>query len=243
MCPARRAGVSGSMNAPRCRTGLVARLAFGLLAGAATALALAAAVAIPAGTWRLEGLAAYVLVCGVLVAIGGATLDPGLIRERMRPGPGGRDRLTLLAGKLLIALHLITAGLDRGRWHLTDRVPPTVRLAALIVFALALAALIWTMHHNPFFSTLVRIQHERGHRLVTSGPYRFVRHPGYLFIMLLLVASAPALGSWLAEAPIAVYLVLILRRLVLEDRFLHEHLPGYRAYAARIRWRLLPGLW
>ena len=121
--------------------------------------------------------------------------------------------------------------------------PPTLRWVALVVFGVALSAMIWTMHHNPFFSTLVRIQSERGHRLITSGPYRFVRHPGYLFIMLLLVASGPALGSWIAELPIAIYLLLILRRLVLEDRFLHEHLPGYRDYAARVRWRLLPGLW
>lgn len=225
------------------RAPVVQRLAFGLAAGGTTAVAVAAAVAIPAGSWRLDGLAAYALLTGVLVAIGGMVLDPGLIRERMRPGPGGRDRATLLAGKLLIALHLVVAGLDRGRWHLGDAVPPMLRWTALALFGASLAALIWTMRHNPFFSTLVRIQHERGHRLISSGPYRFVRHPGYLFIMLLLIVSGPALGSWLAEAPIAVYLLLIVRRLVLEDHFLHEHLPGYRDYAARVRWRLLPDIW
>ncbi len=231
------------MNPQNFASAVPMRLTFGLAAGVVTAGAIVSVVAVAAGTWRLEGLFGYALTCGSLVAVGGAVLDRGLIRERMWPGAGGRDRLTLLAGKVLIAAHLVVAGLDVGRWHIGDVVPSAQRWAALGLFGLSLAALLWTMHHNPFFSTLVRIQRERGHRLITGGPYRFVRHPGYLFIMLLLVASGPALGSWLALAPIGLYLVLIIRRLVLEDRFLHAHLPGYRAYAARVRWRLLPGLW
>jgi len=96
---------------------------------------------------------------------------------------------------------------------------------------------------NTFFSRVVRIQAGRGHRVVTTGPYRYVRHPGYAANVLAWPGTALALGSWWAMLPaVGIVLVYILRT-ALEDRTLHEELPGYAKYAQRVHYRLLPGIW
>ena len=99
------------------------------------------------------------------------------------------------------------------------------------------------MAANAFFSTMVRIQHDRGHAVATGGPYRFVRHPGYVGAMLFTVAVPVMLGSWWALIPAGLAVPLYVLRTVLEDRTLHEELPGYAEYAQGTRYRLLPGVW
>jgi protein-S-isoprenylcysteine O-methyltransferase Ste14 len=90
----------------------------------------------------------------------------------------------------------------------------------------------------------VRIQSDRGHHVVTSGPYAFVRHPGYSAGILILAASGVALGSWLAAAfLIAITVPFLLHRVIREDRVLQTRLDGYAGYARRVRWRLVPGIW
>ena len=97
---------------------------------------------------------------------------------------------------------------------------------------------------NRFFSSVVRIQAERGQYVVMTGPYDYVRHPGYLGGILIMVASGAALGSWLAAVLLVVpSLPFLLHRAVTEDRVLIAELPGYRDCARRVRWRLLPGIW
>jgi protein-S-isoprenylcysteine O-methyltransferase Ste14 len=95
---------------------------------------------------------------------------------------------------------------------------------------------------NRFFIPIVRIQSERGHRLVSSGPYRFVRHPGYAGRALVMVCSGPALGSWIAVIPMLIFVTGLFHRVTVEDRFLAENLEGYREYAQRVRFRLLPSV-
>jgi protein-S-isoprenylcysteine O-methyltransferase Ste14 len=112
-----------------------------------------------------------------------------------------------------------------------------------VVFAAGLAFFIWAMHVNRFFSSVVRIQRERGHHVVTGGPYRWVRHPGYAGAIPAAMASGLALCSWLATAIGALGVPLLLWRTIVEDRTLRAELPGYRDYAQRVRWRLLPGIW
>ena len=100
------------------------------------------------------------------------------------------------------------------------------------------------MRTNRFFSSSVRIQSDRGHYVVTAGPYAFVRHPGYVAGILLIFASGIALGSWLAAAfVVATNLPFLLYRIVVEERVLRSQLPDYAEYAQRVRCRLLPGLW
>jgi protein-S-isoprenylcysteine O-methyltransferase Ste14 len=99
------------------------------------------------------------------------------------------------------------------------------------------------MHVNRFFSSIIRIQRERGHHVVTQGPYRWVRHPGYAAAILLVLASGLALGSWLTTVAAAFGIPLILWRCIAEDSILLAELPGYRDYARAVPYRLVPGLW
>jgi protein-S-isoprenylcysteine O-methyltransferase Ste14 len=130
-----------------------------------------------------------------------------------------------------------------GRFHWSDTVPLVVQVIGLLATAAALAVTTWASAVNRLFSSVIRIQTERGHHVITSGPYRFVRHPAYAVSPLLFVGSGLALGSWLA-ALIGVLLVLpVLRRTAQEDRILRERLEGYAAYARKVRYRLFPGVW
>jgi protein-S-isoprenylcysteine O-methyltransferase Ste14 len=99
------------------------------------------------------------------------------------------------------------------------------------------------MATNAFLSTRVRIQEDRGHRVVTTGPYRMVRHPMYAATIIGFAGVSLLLGSWWAFVPGAVCTVLFIIRTALEDRTLQAELPGYKDYAARTRYRLLPGVW
>ncbi|MFQ5875494.1 MAG: methyltransferase family protein, partial [Dehalococcoidia bacterium] len=99
------------------------------------------------------------------------------------------------------------------------------------------------MASNAFFSMTVRIQEDRGHTVATGGPYRYVRHPGYVGTILFQIATPLMLGSVWAFIPCGLAALLIVVRTALEDRTLHEELDGYKEYAQRVRYRLLPGLW
>jgi protein-S-isoprenylcysteine O-methyltransferase Ste14 len=96
---------------------------------------------------------------------------------------------------------------------------------------------------NRFFAVTVRIQTERGHAVADTGPYRYVRHPGYIGMIAFTLASPVALGSWRALVPAAVVAVALVVRTALEDRTLRAELPGYTDYAARVPQKLVPGLW
>jgi protein-S-isoprenylcysteine O-methyltransferase Ste14 len=100
-----------------------------------------------------------------------------------------------LASGFLFLVTLTAAALDVGRLHASDAVPPSVRITALVILALATLTQAWAMAVNPFFSPVVRIQSERGHHVVTKGPYRFVRHPGYLAMLIAMPTSAIAIDA------------------------------------------------
>jgi len=170
-------------------------------------------------------------------------LDPDLARERMRPG-GKRPPLALRLFSGILFMHWVIAGLDHGRFHWSDNVPIRLQWAALIALAAGYGFCLWAMRVNRFFSSIVRIQNDRGQVVVTTGPYVFIRHPGYLAGIVIVVASGPALDSWIAAAILVVStLPFLLYRTATEDRVLLGELPGYRDYAERVRWRLLPGIW
>ena len=185
----------------------------------------------------------YLSILAAIILASLLVLDPGLLRERMRPG-GKRPPLGLHLFTIVLFLHWIVAGLDRGRFHWSDSVPLWIQALGLIAVAGGYALCFWAMAVNRFFSSVVRIQAERGQYVVTTGPYAYVRHPGYLGGILITVASGAALGSWLAAVLLVVLsLPFLLHRAVMEDRVLIAELPGYRNYARRVRWRLLPGIW
>ncbi len=169
-----------------------------------------------------------------------AFADRGMVRERIAPGPGERDRVTRPVGAVTLLAHWVLAGLDaRFGW---SPIPWDVQVAGVVGYAGALAVLFWAVRTNPFYSTAVRVQTDRGHRTVEAGPYRFVRHPGYTATMFGVLAGGLALGSFVALVPLAVLGVFFLRRTLLEDRMLRSELPGYAEYAQRVRSRLVVGV-
>ena len=155
---------------------------------------------------------------------------------------GGRWAAWSVAAVVAI-VHFAVAGFDRGRLHWSDTVPLRLEVAGLVLFALGNMASVWIVSVNPYFSSEVRIQKDRGQTVISTGPYAWVRHPGYAAGFVVLLASGPALGSWIATAVILAILPLLLRRTIAEDRLLRAELDGYQAYAERVRWRLLPGVW
>lgn len=196
-----------------------------------------------AGTAALATYWVYLAILVAMTVASFAILPADLLRERMRPGGQRTPRsLQLLALVQLAAWAL--AGLDHGRFHFSDSVPPWAQWLSLAVVAAANALALWAMAVNRFFSSVVRIQSERGQEVVTNGPYGCLRHPGYLAGILITAASGPALNSWLATAVLVLSgLPFLLYRTITEDRILKAELAGYGEYAERVRWRLIPGIW
>jgi protein-S-isoprenylcysteine O-methyltransferase Ste14 len=213
------------------------------LGGVAFVAFVGACLFVSAGHWDLPWFWAYLGVWAAAIVTGSFLIDPTLVQERIRPGPGGKDYGTVVVLTALMPGQSLVAGLDVGRFHWSDGVSPAVQGPGLMAVTAALAVVVWAMAVNRFFSPVIRIQTDRGHRLVTSGPYRYVRHPAYAAFPFLMVGGGLALGSWLA-ALIGLLLVLpVLRRAALEDRVLREQLEGYAAYAQQVRYRMFPGVW
>jgi len=191
-----------------------------------------------AGRWDLPGAWAVFGILAVLTVAAAATADPGLVRERVKPGPGNRDKLTRPVSIAMLFAHWILAGLDAGRFHWSP-VPLGWQFLGAAGYGLAMVFLFWVMRTNPFYSSVVRVQTDRGHHPVVSGPYRLVRHPGYAATLFGVLAGGLALGSWLALIPLLVLGAAFVRRTLLEDRLLREELAGYAEYAQRVRYLLL----
>jgi len=202
-------------------------------------------------SWRWDWWEAWVYaITGILgFAISrvlAARRHPDLIAERARTTqhedakPWDR-RLAPLLG-IGGALVLLVAGLDRlFGWSPTFSLP--VKLLALVVILAGYALGSYALIENRFFSGVVRIQTERGHHAVSSGPYRWMRHPGYAGALLTYLAIPPFLDSRWAFLPTLFIVVILVIRTALEDRTLQAELKGYRDYARRVRYRLLPGVW
>jgi protein-S-isoprenylcysteine O-methyltransferase Ste14 len=194
--------------------------------------------------WALLAVSAAVLVGHVVVLV---PINPELLAERegglRAEGTKRWDRwLATISASLGTIVSWVVAGLDeRLRWRAD--LPLAVHLAGLTVAVLGYAVFLWAMAANAFFAEGVRIQKERGHTVATGGPYRFVRHPGYVGAMLTIAAGPFLLGSWWSLVPAALALAGYAVRTALEDRTLLEELPGYREYARQTRYRLVPGVW
>jgi len=173
--------------------------------------------------------------------------DPDLIQERL--GAFKRKEGTKKWDIVLVTLMavvgplatMVVAGLDvRFAW--TARAP-ALQAAATLVMVPGILLVHWAMRTNRFFSAVVRIQKDRGHTVVTGGPYRFVRHPGYAGSILYCLAMPVMLGSHWALIPGVAVVGIIVLRTALEDRTLQRELPGYTEYASRVGYRLVPGVW
>jgi protein-S-isoprenylcysteine O-methyltransferase Ste14 len=209
---------------------------------------LVAGPALLAGHWDLPSVwALFGIYAGFLLLAWSAIFrkDPDLLRERQQSGPGAKewDRIWLVIYSVFLSGTLIVAILDVGRFHWSDRVPAWLQVSGFLGFAASLVFIGWAMAENTFFSEVVRIQHDRAHRVVTTGPYRLVRHPGYLGNAVAWPCSALAIGSWWALLPAGVVIALYVVRTALEDRTLQQELDGYVEYTQQVRYRLVPGVW
>jgi protein-S-isoprenylcysteine O-methyltransferase Ste14 len=200
-----------------------------------------------AGHWDWWNVWAYAGILLVLWSLQTLVLyrkSPDLLKERVKPPPGGRIRWTSARASLVgFILQWITAGLDQ-RFHWSDVVPPAGMVAGLVVFAIGWGLMTWSVLVNPFFSPVTRIQAEREQRVISAGPYRIVRHPGYAGTLLFVVAGGVALNSLVSIIPIVVIVLPItVYQTMIEDRMLRDELAGYADYAAKVRYRLMPGIW
>jgi protein-S-isoprenylcysteine O-methyltransferase Ste14 len=196
-----------------------------------------------AGRIDLPWVWALLAVHGTLLTIAFTFMDPTLARERARPGPGAWDGYLRRILAVLLLIHLVIAGLDVGRFHWSGPIALPVRIAALVVFTCGMGFSIWASIANRFFSSAIRLQTDRGHHVIDTGPYQWVRHPGYAGMVVAAIAGGVVIGSWWSLVPLALMGAVVVRRLLLEDAFLHRELGGYTTYAGRVRYKLVPGLW
>ena len=200
-----------------------------------------------AGTLRWWNGWLFVLAYSALVVslTGFFSRSPELVNERMTAGKRAKtwDRwLFALIAAVLPLLGTVLAGLDR-RLAWTGQLPVPIVILAFGVMVASSTLTAWAMRVNAFFSSHVRIQDDRGQTVVSAGPYRFVRHPGYTGAIIfnlagpILLSSLPALFVGIA------ILLLFVVRTVLEDRMLQAGLTGYREYATKVRFRLVPFVW
>jgi protein-S-isoprenylcysteine O-methyltransferase Ste14 len=195
--------------------------------------------------WSAWAALAVMAVWTAAMAIIVLHYNPDLLAERLGPRQGEKrwDAAIVPLMGLVTLVRYILAGLDQ-RYDWTGDLPVAVQLAALALCALGYDVLfVWATAANTFFSRIVRIQPERGHTVVTGGPYRYVRHPAYAGAILYELAVPFLLASWPALVASGLSALLLVLRTALEDRTLQAELTGYADYARQVRYRLLPGIW
>jgi protein-S-isoprenylcysteine O-methyltransferase Ste14 len=202
---------------------------------------------IPAGRldwgmgWALVGVYGVWVAANALILI---PRCPELLAERAMRKTSSKTWDTVLLsifGLATLAKYII-AGLD-VRYGWTAEPGMALQLTALVLAALGYALGTWSMAANAFFATVYHIQEERGHSVAKSGPYRYVRHPGYAGSIVFELATPIMLGSLWALIPGGLSALILVVRTALEDRALQQELPGYAEYARQTRQRLLPGVW
>jgi protein-S-isoprenylcysteine O-methyltransferase Ste14 len=214
---------------------------------AVTLIILAVLLFVPAGriTWTRGWLFLLVftlLMFGAIVYFRRVNPQMFAIRSRVHPETKRWDKVVI--GLLFLAMFAIplVAGVDDGRFHWSSMSRLLMGLGYLLLIT-GWIGVAWAETVNPFFEPGVRIQTERGHRVIDTGLYAIVRHPGYVAASVMFAGFAISLGSWWALIPAGVGSLVLVLRTVWEDRTLHVELPGYATYATRVRFRLIPGIW
>lgn len=205
----------------------------------------------PAGTWWWwEAWALIVLWMAFAVAtiVFLSRHDPALLAERLKASPVQKGQkpwdkvLMLLMFIVGIGIYIVP-GFDVVRFGWSEPLPVWVEILAMVLHIPSFMFLGWVMHTNTYLSRVVKIAHERGHHVITTGPYAIVRHPMYSAVIVMVFAVPVALGSRFGLIPAVLMVVLLLVRTYFEDRTLHTELPGYPEYAKETRYRLIPGIW
>ncbi|MGM4896569.1 isoprenylcysteine carboxylmethyltransferase family protein [Tardiphaga sp. 709] len=201
-----------------------------------------------AGTWQWPAAWSFLLFM-ILLGLGGGLwliqIDPALFEERMRPivqqGQPTADRVFMVAFFTVALVWLIVAGLDQ-RFSLSQ-MTVGVQVAGTALALTGMAISFWVLRENSFAAPVIKLQRDRGQRVVDTGPYHLVRHPMYSGAILFFLGTSLWLGSWWSAALTLILAVLLAWRTAAEERTLRDGLPGYTNYTTRVRYRLCPGLW
>lgn len=198
-------------------------------------------------TWLEAWVYAVISTAGFILSRGlAAKRHPDILQERARSmelqDAKAWDRILAPVMALGSVVILVVAGFDK-LYGWSPPFSPFIKILALIVILLGYALGAWALMENRFFSGVVRIQTDRGHQVVTTGPYRFIRHPGYVGVLWTYLALPLFLDSLWALIPAVLTLAASILRTALEDTTLQKELPGYKEYARRTKYRLFPGIW
>lgn len=193
-----------------------------------------------AGWACLSVIVAWTIATAVVIL----RTNPDLLAERLGPRKGAKSWDTAILSLLGISqlVRYVVAGLDQ-RYGWTGDLSFWAQFSAWVICILGYAMVTWATAANAFFSQVVRIQTERLQTVVSSGPYRVIRHPAYLGAIIFELAVPVLLASWWALLPSLLNALLLLLRTALEDKALQAELDGYPEYAHRVPHRLLPGIW
>lgn len=208
---------------------------------------LAAMLFLAAGTLNwIAGWAMVIVMAGWVIAMALVVMPryPELLAERVGPKKGAKtwDTALLSLYGLVMMIMWIVAGLDfRNSW--SSGIGPLAQFGAMLIVSAAYGLVVWATGVNAYFSQVVRIQSERGHTVVSGGPYRYVRHPAYVGMTLVVLAAPIMLSSWWALIPGILSALVVIVRTSLEDKTLQAELPGYEDYTQHTRYRLIPGVW
>lgn len=205
----------------------------------------------PAGTWRWWEAWAVIgiyLAWAIGLVVFLLRHDPALLSERMKGSPvqagqKGWDKV-IMVGMVVVGIPLLLLpGFDVVRFGWSSRLPVWLELAAMVLHVPCLVGVSWVMKENTYLARVVKVDEARGHSVITTGPYAIVRHPMYACVLPLLLAMPVALGSRWTLIPAVLMGAMLVWRTALEDRTLHAELAGYPEYAAKTRFRLIPGVW
>jgi protein-S-isoprenylcysteine O-methyltransferase Ste14 len=202
---------------------------------------------LPAGTlaWSRGWLFLFVTVAAsIVITLYLQRVNPDVVAARVNrhEGTKGWDRVLLRLFLPALVSILPVAALDDGRYHWFP-VPWLVCGIGYVLLIIGMVGLTWAESVNKFFEPSVRIQTDRGHRVIDTGPYAIVRHPGYVSGFLVFIGMPLALGSLWALIPAILLCLLLVVRTIWEDQTLREELAGYEEYTQRVRYRLIPGVW
>lgn len=202
----------------------------------------------PAGTLHWPAAWVFLGTIAILGIAGGSWLakhDPALLAERMHPmmqsDQPSADKIFMLVFGFVALIWFLAIGFDK-RYHASD-MPLGLQVLGFAMLVLSGGFIMWVMRENSFAAPVVKLQTERGHRVVSTGPYAWVRHPMYSGTVLFFVGAPLLLGSWWGVAMSPLFVLLFAIRVRIEERALVAGLPDYADYARRVRYRLVPGLW
>ncbi len=199
-----------------------------------------------AGRWDYWQAWVYSIINMIVLALMGTLLtrNSELVEERLNPKQGMKswDKFYFAVTTPLYLIALIVAGLD-ARFGWTKNMPMIIYWVSVLLYLIGQGIFLWARYTNNYFSSVVRIQTDRGHAVCKDGPYRYVRHPGYVGGFLFTITIGLILGSWWASIPQVIAALMLVWRTAREDKTLQAELPGYAEFTKETKYRLLPGVW